>query len=138
VTVTISHDSLGTAGILLLSILSIEFLGTLMLRVVLGGVPATGFQTTFFRAGHAHAGVLIILGLVCTLLVDFTSLSGIAEWVARAGVPAGAILMSSGYFLSALGTGRTRPNRMIVILWLGATCVAAGVATLGVGLLRAA
>jgi hypothetical protein len=134
-TLTLSEGSLTTAGILLLAIVTIEYGGTFMLRVVQGGVPATEFQKSFFRAGHAHAGVLVILGLIGTVLVNATTLDGVAEIVARDGVPLGAILMSAGFFLSAIGRGRERPNRLVVLLWLGALSVAAGVVTLGVGLL---
>ena len=134
-TIALSDASARTAGVLLLAIVTIEYGGTFLLRVVSGGVPATEFQKSFFRAGHAHAGVLVILGLVGTLLVDATRLDGVAEAVARDGVPAGAILMSAGFFLSALGRDRQRPNRLVALLWLGAASVAAGVLTLGIGLL---
>src|SRR3954469_12217371 len=136
-TITMSHASSTTAGILLLAIVTIQYGGTFMLRVVSGGVPATDFQKSFFRAGHAHAGVLVILGLVGTILVDATNLDGFWEFVARDGVPAGAVGMSAGFFLSAIGRDRRRPNRLIALLWAGAACVAAGVLTLGVGLLAA-
>jgi hypothetical protein len=134
-TIALSDASAQTAGVLLLAIVTIEYGGTFLLRVVSGGVPATEFQKSFFRAGHAHAGVLVILGLVGTLLVDATQLDGVARLVARDGVPVGAILMSAGFFLSALGRDRQRPNRLVLLLWLGAASVAAGVITLGVGLL---
>jgi hypothetical protein len=134
-TIALSDASAQTAGVLLLAIVTIEYGGTFLFRVVSGGVPATEFQKSFFRAGHAHAGVLVILGLVGTLLVDATRLDGVAELVARDGVPLGAILMSAGFFLSALGRDRERPNRLVAVLWLGALSVAAGVVTLGLGLL---
>jgi hypothetical protein len=136
-TITLSEGSSTTAGILLLAIVTIEYGGTFLLRVVTGGVPATDFQKSFFRAGHAHAGVLVILGLVGTVLVDATRLDGFWQAVARDGVPLGAILMSAGFFLSAIGRDRQRPNRLVVLLFLGAASVAAGVLTLGVGLLAA-
>jgi hypothetical protein len=134
-TIALSDASAQTAGVLLLAIVTIEYGGTFLLRVVSGGVPATEFQKSFFRAGHAHAGVLVILGLVGTLLVDATQLDGVARLAARDGVPVGAILMSAGFFLSALGRDRQRPNRLVLLLWLGAASVAAGVITLGIGLL---
>jgi len=137
VSITLSDASLSTAGVLLLSILAVEVGGNFMLRVVGGGVPATGFQKSFFRAGHAHAGVLVTLGLVGTILVDATSLDGFLKTVARDGIPLAAILMSAGFFFSAIGRDRTTPSRLIVILWLGALSLAAGAATLGVGLLTA-
>ena len=136
-TITLSESSSTTAGILLLAIVTIQYGGTFLLRVFTGGVPATEFQKSFFRAGHAHAGVLVILGLVGTLLVDATRLEGFWELVARDGVPLGAILMSAGFFLSAVGPDRRKPNRLVVLLFLGAASVAAGTLSLGVGLLAA-
>ncbi len=123
------------AGAVLLTVVTIEFGGWFLTRIVRGAVPMTPFQQTFARAGHAHAGVLVTLGLVCLLFVDATGLDGVALWTARLGVPAAAALMSAGFFLSSLGRDATRPNRLIILLWLGALCLAAGVLTLGFGLL---
>ena len=122
-----------TAGIVLLTVVTIETGGAFMAAVVTGRVPATDFQRRFFRAGHAHAGVLVILGLVCLLL----TLAGGWRWLARTGVLVAAILMPAGFFLSATGRGRERPGRWVVLLPVGATVLAAGVITLGVGLLTA-
>lgn len=126
-----------TAGIVLLTVVTIESGGAFMVRVVTGRVAATTFQTSFFRAGHAHAGVLVILGLLCLLLTEATALEGFTRWLAATGVLVGAILMPAGFFFSAMGTGRTRPNRAVVLLPLGGLAIAAGVVTLGVGLLTA-
>ena len=57
-----------TAGIVALSVVAIESGGAFLLRVVTGKEQATDFQKSFFRAGHAHAGVLVTLGLVCLVL----------------------------------------------------------------------
>jgi hypothetical protein len=132
---TLSDGSRTTAGVLLLAIVTIEFGGTFLLRVVRGGFPMTPFQQSFARAGHAHAGVLVILALVCQVLVDATTLTGIWQTVARSGVAVAAILMSAGFFLSSIGRDRHSPNRLIALVWLGAASLAAGVVTLGVGLL---
>ena len=136
-TLSLSESSATTAGILLITIVGVAYGGTFMLRVVGGGVPTTDFQKSFFRAGHAHAGVLVILGLLATILVDATSLDGLAQVVARDGVPLAAILISAGFFLSAIGAGRTTPNRLIALIWVGALSLSAGVLTLGIGLLTA-
>jgi hypothetical protein len=54
-----------------------------------------------FRAGHAHAGVLVILSLVHQLLADAAyPAPGSAFWVARLGVPLAAVLVPMGFFLS--------------------------------------
>ena len=61
---------------------------------------------------------------------------GVGGWVARLGIPTAAILMPAGFFFSSMGAGRTEPNGLVVLLWLGAASLAAGVITLGVRLLR--
>ena len=54
-----------------------------------------------FRAGHAHAGVLVILSLVCQLLADAASPApDWALWIARLGTPIAAVLIPMGFFLS--------------------------------------
>jgi hypothetical protein len=137
-TLHLSAGATSTAGILLLSVLAVEWGGSFLLRMVAGRVPATDLQRRLYRAGHAHAGVLVTLGLVTLLLADASGLTGPAAAVARSGVPVAAILMSAGFFLAAAGRDRTSPRRSgLVVLALGALCLSAGVATLGIGLLRA-
>jgi hypothetical protein len=125
-----------TAGVVLVTVVGIESGGLFMLRVVTGRVPATPFQTSFFRAGHAHAGMLVTLGLVCLLLAEATSLRGFWHWLAATGVLWAAILLPGGFFFSAIGAGRTSPNRWRVLFPVGAVVLAAGVVTLAVGLIR--
>jgi len=135
-TLQLSEAATSTAGALLLSIVAVEWGGAFLYRVSTGGEPATDFQRRFYRAGHAHAGVLVTLGLLTVLLTEATSLDGIAAQVARTGVPFAAILMSAGFFLSAAGAGRTAPRPAgPPVLVLGAVSLAAGVVTLGIGLL---
>ena len=131
----LSADTRGTAAILLFTIVAIEYGGWFMLRVVRGNQPVTDFQKAFFRAGHAHAGVLVILALVAQILADAARMSGPLAFFARNGIWAAAILMSAGFFLSAAGKGVTRPNRLIVLLYLGIASLTLGVVALGTGLL---
>ncbi|HEX7247542.1 MAG TPA: hypothetical protein VF351_05510 [Actinomycetota bacterium] len=128
---TISGSSRSTAGILLLAVVTIEFGGMYLLRIVRGAVPATPFQVAFARAGHAHAGVLVLFALVCQFYVDAVALDGIAAVIARSGVALAAILMSAGFFLSSAGKNRTEPNSMIALVYAGAASLAAGTLTLG-------
>ncbi len=136
-TLLLSADARTTAGILLLTIVFVEYGGTYLLRVVRGRHPLTEFQRSFARAGHAHAGGLVSLALVCQILADSTDLTGAPAGVARSGVPLAAFLMPAGFFFSSMGRGVDRPNRFIVLLWAGAVALAAGVVTLGFGLLSA-
>jgi hypothetical protein len=136
-TLLLSSNSRSTAGVLLLTLVAVEYGGWFMLRVVRGRQPATLFQQAFFRAGHAHAGVLVILALVGQILVDATSLFGPLADLARDGIWTAAILMPAGFFLSAAGKGSTSPNRFIVLLYLGVASLTIGVVSLGIGLLTA-
>lgn len=134
-TIALSADSRSTAGVLLLSILAVEFGGLFLLSLVRGKVERTPFQLAFSRAGHAHAGVLVVFGLLCQLFADAVTIGQPLASVARSGVPLAAVLMSAGFFLSSAGAGRTVPNRLIVLVYAGALALAAGVASLGWALL---
>src|SRR5215472_203866 len=136
-TLVLSSNTLNIAGILLLTIVAIEYGGWFMLRVVRGRQPATPFQQAFFRAGHAHAGVLVILALVGQILADAAHMSGVLSVLARNGIWVAAILMPAGFFLAAAGKGVTKPNRFIVLLYLGVASLTIGVVSLGMGLLTA-
>ena len=133
-----SDESKFLAGVLLLALVTVETGGLYLVRLVRGRAPATPFQLGFARAGHAHAGVLLVLALVCQLLADETSQSGLGDWLSRSGVAVAALLMPAGFFFSSAGRDRTGPNRLIVLVYAGAVVLAAGLASLGVGLLVAA
>lgn len=132
-----SHDTRILAGILLLSLVTVETGGIYLVKLVGGSAPATQFQVSFARAGHAHAGVLLILSLTALLYADAAHLTGPWGWVARIGVPAAALLMPGGFFFSSMGTGRDRPNALIALVYAGGLVLAAGLGSLGVGLLTA-
>jgi hypothetical protein len=133
----LSAASLRTGGILLRALITVAWGGTFVLRVSRGSQPATPLQERFFRAGHAHAAVLLVLALVTQPYVDASGLDGPAGVVARSGVPAAALLMSAGFFLSVAGRDVERPNRWFALTWVGAASLVAGLLTLGVGLLLA-
>lgn len=134
----LSRTSRRIAGLLLLSIVGVESGGYYLTRVASGQEQLTDFQVAFSRAGHAHAGVLVVLGLIMIVLADATTLDGVTGYVARLGVPLAAILMPAGFFLSSTGAGTTEPNGAVVLLWIGAVSLAAGVVTLGLGLIISA
>lgn len=133
----LSTEALRLCGILMIAIVTIESGGWYLTRIARGAVPATDFQRSFARAGHGHAGMLVTLGMVGTVLTDAAALDGPVAWIARSGIPLAAILMPAGFFFSSMGSGRTTPNRLIWLVWLGAASLAAGALTLGIGLLTA-
>ena len=79
--------------------------------------------------------VLVTLALATQPFVAAAGLSGFWELLGRSGTAWAAVLMPAGFFLSAAGRGRTRPNRLIALVWAGAALLAASVLTLGIGLL---
>jgi hypothetical protein len=134
-TLILSSAAQSTAGVLLLTIVAVEFGGWYVLQLVTDRQEATPFQKTFARAGHAHAGVLVSLALICQIFADAAALEGPLASVARSGVPLAAILIPAGYFFSSAGRGVTEPNRLIALIYVGAVSLALGVVTLGIGLL---
>jgi hypothetical protein len=133
----LSAATKGTAGILLLTLAAVEYGGVFLLSIHRGKKEFTEFQRSSFRAGHAHAGVLVILSLIALLYADAIELSGFSNLAGRSAIPLAAILMPAGFFLSATGDNRTRPSRLIVLTYLGALALALGVVTLGLELLTA-
>jgi len=135
-----STDSLRTAGIILL----------VYPTVVLGGVSILSLwisrRVPYYRehplrqrlwaAGHAHAGVLLILSLVVLLLVDQADLTAGWQTVVRWTFPAAAILLPAAYFLSVLKRDAEQPTPIINLAYVGAVSLTTGMVTLGVGLLR--
>lgn len=134
----LSDASRYIAGILLLSLVTVEVGGWYMTRIARGAVPLTDFQKSFARAGHGHAGMLVTLSLVGLLFADAAGAHGFFGWLARLAIPAAAILMPGGFFAASAGRGEVaRPNSLLWIVWAGATCLAVGVVSLGVAVLTA-
>jgi hypothetical protein len=134
---TIQPQSLITIGILLLALVTVESGGLFLKRVVGGSVPTNDLQKGFFRAGHAHAAVLLVLGMVILTVIDAADIDGWWSIIARNGVPAAAILMPAGFFLSVIGTDPQKPNRFVVLLWIGVVSLTAGLIAAGSAMLSA-
>jgi hypothetical protein len=134
---TIQSQTALLIGILLLALVTVESGGVFLTRVVRGKVPANALQTSFFRAGHAHAAVLLVLSIAILGVIDNADLPPVLDLVARDAVPLAAILMPAGFFLSVLGRDPQKPNRLIALLWIGAASLTAGLLAAGVGLVIA-
>ncbi len=122
-------------GAILLSIATIEYGGYFLLRVLSGKeerLAMTPFQKSMFRAGHAHAGVLVILSIIAMLLIDSAEASESVSWDLRAGFGVSPLFISGGFFAAAAGKGRTKPNKMIGLLIAGAIVLGASLIGLGI------
>lgn len=133
----LSDESRILAGVLLLSLVTVETGGLYLLAIVRKKAEVTPFQEKFARAGHAHAGVLLLLALLCQVFADASGQTGALDWLSRSGVAVAAILMPGGFFFSSMGAGRTQPNRWIVLVFAGAGLLAVSLTSLGLGLLTA-
>ncbi len=136
----LSRESRIISGILLLTIPSIQYGGTYLLHLLTSQDRAyvgNPLRQGMFRAGHAHAGVLVILSLLCQVLADAAlPAPGGAVWIARLGTPIAAVLIPVGFFLSVASPSATAPNGWIASLWLGVISLASSVLSLGVLLIR--
>lgn len=124
------------AGATILTVVGVMSGGTFLLRVATGGLAFNELQTKFFRAGHAHAGVLIILGLVSLLLQSAVNVNGAWQWAA-VGVLISALLIPAGFFLSVLGREPLKPSRVIALLWVGVLVLALSLIAVGVSVIIA-
>jgi hypothetical protein len=129
------------AGSLLVVLPTVMYGGLTLLSLVTGNAP--GYEDNpvrhdLWRAGHAHAGVYLVLSLVMLRYVDEAVLSAFWKWIARTGAPIAAILIPAAFFLSVVSPTATQPNGLINLAYVGALFLAAAVLSLGVGLIRAA
>ena len=134
-----SRESRTLAGILLVVIPTVMFGGLSLLSFLTRG--AAGYvdnplRHDLWRAGHAHAGVYLVLSLVMLRYVD-EALSPIWKWIARTGAPIAAILIPASFFLSVASPSAREPNGLLNLAYVGAAFLALSVLALGIGLLRA-
>lgn len=121
--------------IAVLSLVSVEYGGWALLGFLTGRGALGAFREQFFRAGHAHAGVLLVLSLVYFLYLDRAGYSTGMQWLAGLLLLAGITAQSGGFFVHLwLGhEGRRSPGT--VLTRTGALLLAAALVILAVGLI---
>lgn len=136
-----SRESRMAAGVILVVIPTVMYGGVSLLSFLSSNAPGYAdnpLRHDFWRAGHAHAGVYLVLSLVMLRYVDEAILSPFWKWLARIGAPIAAILIPAGFFLSVASPTATQPNGLMNLVYVGALFLAGAVLSLGVGLIRAA
>jgi hypothetical protein len=129
------------AGVLLVILPTVMYGGLSLLSFLTSNSPGYAdnpLRHNFWRAGHAHAGVYLVLSLVMLRYVDEAVLSPFWKWIARTGAPIAAILIPAAFFLSVASPTATQPNGLMNLAYVGALFLAAAVLSLGAGLIRAA
>ena len=135
-----SRESRLLAGVILVTVPTVMFGGLTILSFLTGraeGYVDNPLRQDMWRAGHAHAGVYLVLSLVMLRYVDEAALSPSWKWVARLGAPVAAILIPAAFFLSTLSPTAREASALVNLVYPGAAALAVGVLTLGVGLIRA-
>jgi hypothetical protein len=126
------------AGIIVLAVPTVQYGGLAILGMLTHGVAGTGGaeanlnpeQLALFRAGHAHAGVWLILSLVIQVLLDAAKLPAAIKLLARIAAPVGTLALSGGFFGLAFKT------EFRFLLYFGALAMFCSLILTGVGLLR--
>jgi hypothetical protein len=122
-------------GLAFISLPTIAFGGHFLLSILKRAAGTEGITETqrdYFRAGHAHAGVLVLLGIVGQLFLDESKLDGALVWALRLGLIAAPLLISGGFFGGAPRTTRGAAGPLVRLVTAGA--VVLSLSTIGVGI----
>jgi len=135
----LSMESRRVAGVLLVVLPTVLYGGVSLVMFLTD--PHSGYmdnplRQNLFRAGHAHAGVLLVLSLIALRYVDEAHLSETWKRYVRASIPSAAIFLPAAFFFSVLSAGAKETNGFIYLAYVGAIILAIGLLALGVGLLR--
>lgn len=123
-------------ALVLFSLVAVEFGGWSLLGMLTSKGAISPFQEQFFRAGHAHAGVLLTLALVFLILMERTSFEPSTQRLLGLGLLAGILMQSGGFFLHMLTGSEGTSSLGTLLTRIGAVLIAAALVSLGVGLLR--
>jgi hypothetical protein len=134
----LSREAKLVSGITLLAVPTIMYGGITLLGILTQGTSGLAparlaldeTQWALWRAGHAHAGVWVILSLVMQVLIDATRLSAPMMWLARISAPVAAVAVSGGFF----GVAFFPAFRWL--LYVGGLSLFVATILTGVGLLR--
>ena len=134
----LSQESKIVCGVLLILVPTIMYGGFTLLGILTdgevghkpGGLELNETQRALWRAGHAHAGVYVILALILQPLVDQSSLSNPLKWIARLGAPIASIVLPVGFF------GLAFIVNFKWAMYLGITCLGVSMLLTGIGLLK--
>ncbi|HZQ23336.1 MAG TPA: hypothetical protein VFA89_11100 [Terriglobales bacterium] len=97
-----TRDARLMSGIILITGPTIQYGGYFLLTSPMNkgsGYMGQPTPSELLSCGQAHAGVTVIVSLICEMLVDNAVLPMPLLWFVRIGVPLAAILISAGFLL---------------------------------------
>jgi len=118
-----------------ISLPTIAFGGHFLLSILkkqAGRENISTIQREYFKAGHAHAGVLVTLAIIGQIVLDYSLFNGTLVWGMRIGLFVAPLLISGGFFGGAPKTPQAQPGVLVKLIPIGA--VVMSLSTLGVGL----
>jgi fucose 4-O-acetylase-like acetyltransferase len=124
--------------IAVLSLVTVEYGGWALLGFLTGHGKLGAFREQFFRAGHAHAGVLLVLSLVYFVYLDRTAFSRGVQWLAGVLLLVGIVAQSGGFFLHVALGEPGRSSAGTIVTRTGGLLIAAALVLLAVGLIGSA
>ena len=122
------------------SLPTIAFGGYFLLSILKkqkGTENISAIQRDYFKAGHAHAGVLVSLSIIGQLVLDFSLSNDTLVWAARIGLFVAPLLISGGFFGGAPTKADGKPGALVKLIPIGAVVLSASTIAVGLGLLIA-
>jgi len=111
--------------------------GYSLLHLINKGSALTPFQMNWFRAGHAHAGVLLLMSLLYYTFLDKTTLSSAVKHTACAALFFGVLAQSGGFFVHMLVGQANQASIGNTVTVAGAIILVCAIAVLVYGLIWA-
>jgi hypothetical protein len=118
-----------------ISLPTIAFGGSFLLTILkrqVGTENITSVQREYFKAGHAHAGLLVTIAIIGQLVLDYSKFQDWAVWILRIGLFVSPLLISAGFFGGAPRKEGGNPGSLVKLISIGA--VIFGISTLGLGI----
>ena len=100
--------------------------------------PSTPNRERAFRAGHAHAGVLLVVALAGFAHLDRTTLGTTSQWLLGATLLGGILAQSGGFFVHLVLGAPARHTAGTRLTRIGAVLIAVALTWLAIAVLVAA
>lgn len=120
----------------LISLPTVIFGGYSLLRL-LKSRKLTASQVTFFRAGHAHAGVLLVMSLSYYTFLRQTAIGDFGTWLACILLMIGILAQSGGFFIQLIPFKSEKNMLGMYVTTAGAVLLAFDLLYLAYGLIVA-
>jgi hypothetical protein len=126
------------AGIVLIVFPPVVFGGVSVLTLLVHDptYADNALRQDLWRAGHAHAGVLLLLTWWCCAISTKPACRKELAGYVRLAVPAAGVLLPIAFFLSVLSPDATRATPLVYLAYVGGALLVTGLLIVGIGLLR--